>query len=57
MPGGPWRRRLACALYKQKTVVRAAVEALFEIFVEKMDWTQILCRKADRIEELLQNVC
>ena len=37
MPPGPWSGALACALYKQETVVRAAVEALFEIFAEKSD--------------------
>ena len=57
MPPDPWSGALACALYKQETVVRAVVEALFEIFAEKMDWAQILCRKADWIEELLENVC
>ena len=35
MPPGPWSGALACALYKQETVVRAAVEAPFEIFAEK----------------------
>ena len=35
MPGGSRRGSLACALYRQETVVRAAVEALFEIFAEK----------------------
>ena len=37
-PGGPWRGGLACALYRQETVVRAAVEALSEILTEKIDW-------------------
>ena len=35
MPPGPWSGALACALYKQETIVRAAVEALFEFFAEK----------------------
>ena len=35
MPGGSWRGSLACARYKQETVVRAAVEAAFEILAEK----------------------
>ena len=35
MPPGPWSGALACALYKQEAVVRATVEALFEIFAEK----------------------
>ena len=35
MPGGSWRGSLTCALYRQETVVRAAVEALFEMFAEK----------------------
>ena len=34
-PGGSRRGSLTCALYKQETVVWAAVEALFEIFAEK----------------------
>ena len=35
MPGGSRRGSLTCALYKQETVVWAAVEALFGIFAEK----------------------
>ena len=34
-PGGSRRGSLTCALYRQETVVWAAVEALFEIFAEK----------------------
>ena len=37
MPGGSRRGSLACALFRQETVVRAAVEALFEIHAEKSD--------------------
>ena len=33
--GGPWSSSLACALFGQETVVRATVEALFEIAAEK----------------------
>ena len=39
-PGGSRRSSLACALYRQETVVRAAVEALFEIFV-RTKWTEL----------------
>ena len=43
-PGGPWRSSLACALFKQETVVWATVEALFEILAEKkVCWVQIRC--------------
>ena len=43
-PGGSRRGSLTCALYKQDTVVWAAVEALFEIFAEKsgLDWKLVL---------------
>ena len=40
MPGGFRRGSLACALFRQETVVRAAVEALFEILAKKVDWAQ-----------------
>ena len=36
-PGGSWRSSLACALYREETLVRAAVEALFEILAEKSE--------------------
>ena len=35
MPGGSRRSSLACALFRQETVVGAAVEALFGILAEK----------------------
>ena len=47
MPGGSRRGSLACALYKQKTVVRATVEALFEIFAEKSGLGSKLVWKTD----------
>ena len=45
MPGGSRRGSLTCALYKQETVVWAAVEALFEILAEKVDWVRNRCNK------------
>ena len=54
MPGGSWRGSLACALYRQETVVRAAVEALFEIFAGKSGLGSKLVWKADWIAESLQ---
>ena len=53
-PGGPWRRSLACALFRQETVVRAAVEALFEILSEKSGLGSKFVEKTDWIAELLQ---
>ena len=35
--GGSRRSSLACALFRQETVVRATVEALFEIIAEKSE--------------------
>ena len=54
MPGGSRRGSLACALFRQETVVRAAVEALFEHLAEKgeMDWKWM--QKTDWIAESLQ---
>ena len=53
MPGGSRRGSLACALYRQETVVRAAVEALFEIFAEKSGLGSKLVWKTDWIAESL----
>ena len=55
-PGGSQRSSLACALYRQKTVVRAAVEALFEILAEKNGLSSILVQKTDWIADLLQKI-
>ena len=42
MPRGSQRSSLACALFRQETVVRATVEALFEILVQKQLFEQPL---------------
>ena len=63
--GGPWSSGLACALFEQETVVRAAAEALFEILAEKgglgstflqknVVWAQNRCKKTDWTAESLQ---
>ena len=54
MAGGSRRGSLACALYRQETVVRAAVEAVFEILAEKSELGSKLVQQADWIAELLQ---
>ena len=53
MSGGPWSSSLARALFRQETVVRAAVEALFEILAEKVSWIRNLRNK---LNGLLKNV-
>ena len=35
-PGGPWSTNLACALFEQGTIIRAAIEVLFEILAGKV---------------------
>ena len=45
MPGGPWRISLACALFKQETVVEATVEALIDFFAEQVDGVRKWCTK------------
>ena len=52
MPGGSRRGSLTCALYRQETVVWAAVEALFEIFAEKSGLGWKLVWKNDWTPEL-----
>ena len=52
-PGGSRRNSLTCALYRQETVVWAAVEALFEIFAEKSGLGSKLVWKTDWTAELL----
>ena len=49
--GGSRRGSLACALFKQETVVRAAVEALFEILAEKSELGGKSVQKTDWIAE------
>ena len=53
MSGGPWSSSLACAFLRQETVVRAAVEALFEILAEKVSWIRNLRKQ---LNGLLKNV-
>ena len=53
-PGGSRRSSLACALFKQETVVRATVEALFELLAEKSELDSKSVQKTDWIAELLQ---
>ena len=45
MPGGSRRSGLACALFRQETVVRATVEALFEILAEKSENDRNPCKE------------
>ena len=52
--GGPWSSSLACALFEQETVVRAAVEALFEHLAEKSEMDSKWVQKANWIAESLQ---
>ena len=54
MPGGSRRGSLTCALYRQETVVRAAVEALFEILTEKSEMGSKSVQKTDWIAESSQ---
>ena len=54
MPGGSRRSGLACALFRQETVVRAAVEALFEILTEKSEMGSKSVQKTDWIAESSQ---
>ena len=53
-PGGSQRGSLACALFRQETVVRATVEALFEILAEKCEMDSNSVQKTDWIVESLQ---
>ena len=52
MPRASLTASLACALFRQETVVGAAVEALFEILAEKSGLGSKLVQKTDRIAEL-----
>jgi len=45
MPGGPWGAPQLSRLFEQETVVRATVEALFEILAEKVNWIRNRCNK------------
>ena len=54
MSGGPWSSSLACAFSRQETVVRATVEALFEILAEKSGLGSKLMQKTDWLAEQLQ---
>ena len=56
MSGGSWRSSLVCALFKQETVVRATVEALFEILAKKNGLGSNLVQKTDWIAELLEKM-
>ena len=51
MSGAPWSSSLACAFPRQETVVRAAVEALFEILAEKSELDSKFAQKADCVAE------
>ena len=53
-PRGSRRGSLACALFRQETVVWAAVEALFEIVEEKRGLGSELMGKTDKIPESFQ---
>ena len=48
-PGGSRRSGLACALFRQETIVRAADEALFEIQTEKSELGSKSVQKIDWI--------
>ena len=52
MPGASLTARLACALFKQETVVGAAAEALVEILAEKKSLNSKLVQKTDEIADL-----
>ena len=62
--GGSRRGGLACALYKQETIVRATFEALFEILAEKSELdsksVQIVANKLNGllnvVEQFLQKL-
>ena len=56
MPGGSRRGSLTCALCRQETVVRAAVEALFEILAEKSGLGSKLMQKTAWIAEWLEKI-
>ena len=51
MPGGSRRGSLACALFRQETVVQATVEALIVILTEMWTGFDIVATKTEWVVE------
>ena len=54
--GGPWDSSLACTLFIQETIVRAAVAALFEILAEKWTGFELFAKKHVRYCDLFGHI-